>query len=107
MNTLPPLPTQEVDVELRLKSLAYLSGQVGFAGSIPPALITALFAFLDGDWISGVAAIVFGPLITGLIFALYAFLGYPVYRRLLQAKGERRRLRGSFQVVAQDASRAA
>ena len=101
-----PLPatTSEVDAELNLKSLAMLSAQVGFAGSIPPAIVTALVAITDGDWISGIAAILFGPFITALIFALYALLGYPIYRRLLRAKAERRRLRGSFQPVAAGSS---
>jgi len=101
-----PLPAQEVDAELELKSLAYLSALVGFAGSIPPALITALFAFADGDWVSGLAAVLFAPFITGLIFAVYALLGYPIYRRLLRAKGERRRLRGSFRPVVADVANA-
>lgn len=103
----PSAAPQEIDAQFDLKSLAYLAALVGFTGSIIPALVTAVFAIGAGDWISAIASLLFAPLITGGIFALYALLGYPIYRRLLRAKAERRRLRGNFQLVAADAPPAA
>jgi hypothetical protein len=67
-------------VELSLGSLVYLSALVAFSGGCVFGTLSAIYKFLHAEWLAGLAAIPITPIVGALAGAMYALLGYPLYK---------------------------
>lgn len=83
------------EVQLSTGSLVYLTALAGVSGGIVIGAISAIYYALKGEW-AGVLGSILSPIAAGLYSAIYAFIGYPIYRRLSNRTPSARELNGTF-----------
>ena len=85
----PSIPTLEIIMKRYLvthsfNSFAYTSMLIGFSCGSVFSIFGAIFLLFSGDFVGAIKCMILGPLGAGLMFGIYAGIGYFPYKWLMQ-----------------------
>ncbi len=84
------------EATLSLGSWVYLAGLLGLSSGVVVGFVSAVVAAFQGEWLESVLVLFLYAPLGALSLAIYAVLGYPIYKYLAARTPAARTLSGAF-----------